>query len=73
MKIARIEWSASIGGLFTGFGVSLFLFYSFTPWVIRMSSAVLFNLSLLTADFYTLMFGIFLFKYDVSQNLTHNT
>ena len=44
----------------------MFLFYSLVPWVIRMSSAIVFNLSLLTADFYTLLFGIFLFRYSVS-------
>ncbi|CAI8048558.1 Solute carrier family 35 member F2 [Geodia barretti] len=66
MNIARIEWSPAVGGLFSGFGVSLFLFYSVAPWVIRMSSAVVFNLSLLTADFYSLIFGIFLFDYNFS-------
>ena len=65
MDIAKIQWSPSVGGLFSGFGVSLFLFYSLTPWVIRMSSAVVFNLSLLTADFYSLIFGLFLFHYKV--------
>ena len=67
MNIARIEWSSAVGGLFSGFGVSLFLFYSLTPWVIRMSSAVVLNLSLLTADFYTLIFGLFLFEYKVRR------
>ena len=71
MNIARIEWSPAVGGLFSGFGVSLFLFYSVAPWVIRMSSAVVFNLSLLTADFYSLIFGIFLFDYNVSDILCH--
>ena len=54
-----------MGGLFAGFGFTLFLFYSLTPWVIRMSSAVVFNLSLLTSDFYSLLFGIFLFNFEV--------
>ena len=69
MDIARIEWSPAVGGLFSGFGISLFLFYSVAPWVIRMSSAVVLNLSLLTADFYSLIFGIFLFDYNVSDIL----
>ena len=65
MDVARIQWSAAIEGLFSGFGVSLYLFYWLAPWVMRMSSAVVFNLSLLTADFYSLLLGLFLFQYHV--------
>ena len=38
------------------------------PFVMRCSSAALVNLSLLTSDFYGLLFGLFLFKYTVSWN-----
>ena len=55
-----------IGLLFAGFGVSQFLFYTVMPQVMRFSSALIVNLSLLTADFYTLFFGIFVFHYKVS-------
>ena len=53
------------GLLFAGFGVSQFLFYTIMPQVMKFSSALVVNLSLLTADFYTLLFGIFVFHYKV--------
>ena len=56
----------TLGLLFAGFAVSQFLFYTITPQVMRFSSALVVNLSLLTADFYTLFFGIFMFHYKVS-------
>lgn len=52
--------------LFAGFGIFLFLFYSITPHVMRFSSAVVVNLSLLSADVYTLFIGLFLFHYKFS-------
>jgi solute carrier family 35 protein F1/2 len=58
----------SAGFLLFGFAVSQFLFYSIVPHLLRLSSAVVFNLSLLTADIYTLFFGLFLFHYKVSTS-----
>ena len=40
------------------------------PWVISLSSATVVNLSLLTSDLYTLMFGLFLFGYKVGAIIT---
>lgn len=57
--------------LFVGFGVCQFLFYTLMPFVILLSSAVLVNLSLLSADVYTFLFGLFLFRYKVS-NLSYS-
>ena len=65
MKIASISWNSSVGGLFFVFVFSLFLFYSLMPVIMKISNAVVINLSLLTADIYTLVFGIFLFNYKV--------
>ncbi len=53
------------GLLFGGFGFSLFLFYSVMPHVMKHSSAVVVNLSLLTADVYTLFIGLFVFHCKV--------
>ena len=53
-------------GYLAGFTLSLCLFTALMPFVMRRSSAALINLSLLTSDFYGLLFGLFLFKYTVS-------
>ncbi|XP_074657554.1 solute carrier family 35 member F2-like [Tubulanus polymorphus] len=47
-----------------GFGVCLFLYYTLVPIVMKFSSAATVNLSILSADFYALLFGLFLFKYQ---------
>jgi len=44
----------------------MFLFYSVMTMVMRFSSAVVVNLSLLTADVYTALFGFFFFHYKVT-------
>ena len=49
-----------------GFGICLFLLYNLMPTAMQFSSATVVNLSLLTADFYSLLCGIFLFHYKVS-------
>lgn len=49
-----------------GFAICLFLLYNLMPIAMQFSSATVVNLSLLTADFYSLLCGIFLFHYKVS-------
>ena len=55
-----------------GFGLCLFLLYNLMPVVIKLSSATVVNLSLLTADFYSLFCGLFLFHYKVSYAIQWN-
>ncbi|EDO32166.1 predicted protein [Nematostella vectensis] len=57
-----VTWSYDVVLYFLGFAVVLFLFYALIPNLMKMSSAAMVNLSILTADFYTLLFGLFLFK-----------
>lgn len=45
------------------FVICLFLLYSTMTIVIQLTSATAVNLSILSADFYTLLFGLFLFNY----------
>ncbi|KAL4233835.1 hypothetical protein ACF0H5_008511 [Mactra antiquata] len=45
------------------FVICLFLLYSTMTIVIQLTSATTVNLSILSADFYTLLFGLFLFNY----------
>ena len=51
--------------LIASFVICQYLYYTLMPWVITLSSATVVNLSLLTSDLYTLMFGLFLFGYKV--------
>ncbi|KAJ1656778.1 hypothetical protein IWQ61_003711 [Dispira simplex] len=62
-EIINMQWNLAVIGYIALFDVSLFTMYSVTPILIRMSSATFFNISLLTSDFYGLLFGLFLFHY----------
>ncbi|KAF8571959.1 hypothetical protein P879_02199 [Paragonimus westermani] len=50
-------------GCLVGYVLAMFLLYSLMPYVLAKTSAVLVNLSLLTADVYALLLGIYLFHY----------
>ena len=52
------------------FALSSYVFYSVTPYFMRISSALLFVLSLLTADIYSFICGLFIFDYKVDISLT---
>ncbi|XP_020658828.1 solute carrier family 35 member F2 [Pogona vitticeps] len=64
--IANIHWNWKIVLLFLAFALCMFGLYSFMPVVIKVTSATSVNLGILTADLYSLFFGIFLFGYKFS-------
>ncbi|XP_041850173.1 solute carrier family 35 member F2-like [Melanotaenia boesemani] len=64
--ISAIKWSWQVGLLFSAYALCMYLLYSFMPIVIKLSSATSVNLSLLTADLFSLFCGIFLFQYNFS-------
>ncbi|XP_047547702.1 solute carrier family 35 member F2 isoform X2 [Lutra lutra] len=64
--IAGIPWDWKIALLFVAFALSMFCLYSFMPLVIKVTSATSVNLGILTADLYSLFFGLFLFGYKFS-------
>ncbi|CAI9613159.1 unnamed protein product [Staurois parvus] len=64
--IGNIQWKWQVGLLFAGFAVCMFCLYSVMPLVIKVSSATSVNLGILTADIYSLFFGLFLFGYTFS-------
>ncbi|KAG0227537.1 hypothetical protein BGW42_002896 [Actinomortierella wolfii] len=66
-ELQRIEWNGSIVGYIIGFDIAMFILYSVSPILLRRASATFFNLSLLTSDFYTLIFGIILFKAEIQK------
>ncbi|XP_073335918.1 solute carrier family 35 member F2-like [Pagrus major] len=64
--VAEIKWDFHISMLFAVYVLCMFVLYSFMPVVVKMTSATAVNLSLLTADLFSLFCGIFLFKYMFS-------
>ncbi|KAM9359617.1 solute carrier family 35 member F2-like [Symphorus nematophorus] len=65
-EVATIQWSWQVGLLFSGYALCMYTLYSCMPIVMKLSSATSVNLSLLTADLFSLFCGIFLFQYNFS-------
>lgn len=66
----RSEWAAfndqRISAMVVVYTICMFVLYSLAPVMFRLGSAVLYNLSILTSDFYGLIFGLGLFGYTVT-------
>ncbi|CAI2322702.1 unnamed protein product [Caenorhabditis sp. 36 PRJEB53466] len=60
--LSKVIWDGVTVSYFLLFAASMFIFYSLVTVVLEKTSALMFNLSTLTADFYSLLFGIFMFK-----------
>ena len=45
-------------GLLLAYTAALFIFYTVSPIIYRLASSVFFNLSLLSSDFFGLLFGM---------------
>ncbi|KAK3531707.1 hypothetical protein QTP70_025933, partial [Hemibagrus guttatus] len=65
-QMANIRWTWQIALLLCGFALCMYTMYSCMPVVVNMSSATAVNLSLLTADLFSLFCGLFLFQYTFS-------
>uniref|UniRef100_H3C9R4 Solute carrier family 35 member F2 n=1 Tax=Tetraodon nigroviridis TaxID=99883 RepID=H3C9R4_TETNG len=65
-EIAAIQWSWQVALLFSAYALCMYGLYSCMPVVVKLSSATSVNLSLLTADLFSLFCGIFLFQYSFS-------
>ncbi|KAL7170481.1 hypothetical protein ACSBR2_035369 [Camellia fascicularis] len=50
---------------FAGYALSFFMFYSFVPFVLKMSGATMFNLSILTSDMWAVVIRIFFYHQQV--------
>ncbi|XP_029137447.2 solute carrier family 35 member F2 [Labrus bergylta] len=64
--VAAIQWDLHISMLFALYALCMYALYSFMPVVVKMTSATAVNLSMLTADLFSLFCGIFLFHYIFS-------
>ncbi|XP_061899475.1 solute carrier family 35 member F1-like [Entelurus aequoreus] len=65
-ELLKVRWDWQLGLLYVGFSVFMFSLYSLMPLVMKRTSATSVNLSLLTADLYSLFCGLFLFHYKFS-------
>ncbi|KAG1814528.1 hypothetical protein EV424DRAFT_1541357 [Suillus variegatus] len=57
------EWVVFVGFL-AAYTAAMFILYTVAPLLYRMASSPFYNISLLTSDFYGLLFGLFLFHYS---------
>uniref|UniRef100_A0A3B4FVS0 Solute carrier family 35 member F2 n=1 Tax=Pundamilia nyererei TaxID=303518 RepID=A0A3B4FVS0_9CICH len=64
--VGEIKWDVHISMLFVVYTLCMYALYSFMPVVVKMTSATAVNLSLLTADLFSLFCGLFLFMYKFS-------
>jgi len=64
-QLASIMWNWEIVLWMLLFAACLFSMYSIVPYYLRKAGATAMNLSLLTSDFYGLLFGIVLFGFQV--------
>ena len=75
VQFAALEWrearivaasaSSRVFLCIAGFNACLFAMYSIVPHTLKLTSAAVFNISILTSDFYTFLFGLFLFKLGI--------
>ncbi|KAI4215341.1 MAG: hypothetical protein LQ351_002241 [Letrouitia transgressa] len=61
----RAHWNSKVGGYLTGYTLILSLFYSLAPIMFRLASAAVFNISLLTGNFWGVIIGVKVFHLHV--------
>ncbi|KAJ4705184.1 solute carrier family 35 member F1-like [Melia azedarach] len=64
-SLQSVIWSTNIILGFVGYAVSNFMFYTLAPFVLKLSGAAMFNLSLLTADMWAVAIRIFFYHQQV--------
>ncbi|XP_078181844.1 uncharacterized protein LOC144575537 isoform X3 [Carex rostrata] len=64
-SLEEVKWTPTMISLFAGFAAASFLFYTIVPFVLKMSGATLFNLSLLTSDMWAVLIRVFFYHQQV--------
>ncbi|KAM7264728.1 hypothetical protein ACFE04_002411 [Oxalis oulophora] len=64
-ELEATTWSTDIILAIVGYTASSFVFYTLTPFVLKLGGAAMFNLSLLTSDMWAVVFRIFLYRQKV--------
>ncbi|EKM81801.1 hypothetical protein AGABI1DRAFT_54807 [Agaricus bisporus var. burnettii JB137-S8] len=62
-SMKQVPWNAGIIGLLMAYTAALFILYTIAPMLYRLASSTYYNLSLLSSDFWGLLFGLFLYHY----------
>jgi len=62
-EMTEVTWNGPVGGLLVAFTAAMLIFYTTAPLLYRLASSVFFNLSLLSSDFFGLLFGLFLYHF----------
>lgn len=65
-SLEAIAWSPTMLSLFAGYAIALLSFYSITPFVLQMSGAALFNLSLLTSDMWAVTVRVLFYQQQIN-------
>ncbi|CAD6333671.1 unnamed protein product [Miscanthus lutarioriparius] len=64
--LEAVTWSSTMINLFAGFAVAIFIFYTVTPFVLKMSGSTLFNLSLLTSDMWAVAIRVLFYQQQIN-------
>lgn len=59
----QASWNGKNIGFLAAYTAAMFILYTVAPLIYRMASSTYYNLSLLTSDFWGLLFGLFLYHY----------
>jgi len=62
-QIREAVWNGATVGLLVAYTAAMFILYTFAPLIYRLASSPFYNLSLLSSDFFGLLFGLFLYHY----------
>jgi len=62
-QMKTVTWDGATIGLLLAYTIAMFVLYTVAPLLYRLASSAYYNLSLLSSDFYGLLFGLFLFHY----------
>ncbi|KAG6854262.1 hypothetical protein C0991_008955 [Blastosporella zonata] len=57
------SWNGMTIGILVAYTAAMFILYTVAPMLYRLASSTYYNLSLLTSDFWGLLFGLFLYHY----------
>lgn len=64
-SFAGATWNGDVAGWLVGYTFCLFIFYSLVPLILRMGSAAIFDVNLLTANFWGVIIGTRVFGYTI--------
>lgn len=64
VDMTTASWNGTTIGFLVAYTAAMFILYTTAPLLYRMASSAFYNISLLTSDFYGLIFGLFLFHFS---------